>query len=163
MAEFVELGFQAHSALGYAGLFLILFHQPLANYSFELTHDFRGPMEGFVDHLRHHAQPTDTVAISYGDMPIKWYTGLRVIGGLTGENLEDARHARWIIIRKYFNCTQGLIVTKYLQSQLHEAQYRKVTLDAPDTPYENREDPQNHLYRTATGEDRAIIYERIPN
>jgi len=63
-------------------------------------------MEGFVGHLRQYAQPTDTVAISYGDMPIKWYTGLRVIGGLTGENLEDAGHARWVIIRKYFNCTK---------------------------------------------------------
>jgi hypothetical protein len=161
VAEIIELGFQAHTALGSVGLFLVLFHQPLSNYYYELTHDFRGPMEGFVGHLRQYAQPTDTVAISYGDMPIKWYTGLRVIGGLTGENLEDAGHARWVIIRKYFNCTQGLVVTKYLQSQLQEGRYRKFTLDAPDTPYENREDPQNHLYRTATKEDRVVIYERI--
>jgi hypothetical protein len=161
IAEFVDLGFQAHPALGCVGLMLFLVYQPLSNYCYELTHDFRGPMEGFVDYLRQNAQPTDTVAISYGDMPIKWYTGLRVTGGLTGENLEDARHARWLIIRKHFNCTQGLVVTKYLHSQLQEGQYRKIILDAPDTPYENREDPQNHLYRTATKEDRVIIYERI--
>jgi len=162
IAEIVELGFQAHPVLGYVGLFLVLLHQPLINYCYELTHDFRGPMEGLVGHLRQYAQPADTVAISYGDMPIKWYTGLRVIGGLTGENLEGARHARWVIIRKYFNCTQGLVVKQYLQSQVQSGQYRKFILDAPDTPYENREDPQNHLYRTATGEDHVVIYERIP-
>ena len=161
ITEIVELGFQAHPMLGCVGLVVVLLHQPFSNYCFELTHDFRGPMEGLVGHLRQYAQPSDTVAISYGDMPIKWYTGLCVIGGLTGDNLENAHHARWIIIRKHFNCAQGLVVTNYLRSQVQSGQYRKFILDAPDTPYENREDPQNHLYRTATEEDRVVIYERI--
>jgi 4-amino-4-deoxy-L-arabinose transferase-like glycosyltransferase len=162
VAEIIELGFQAHHLLGYAGLLLILVHQPLSNYCFELTHYFKGPMEGLVSYLHQYAQPTDTVAISTGDMPIKWYTGLRVIGGLTGENLEGARHARWVIIRKYFNCTQALEAKQYLQSQVQTGHYRKILIDAPDTPFENREDPQNHLYRTATKEDRVVMYERIP-
>ena len=162
IAGIIELGFQAHLALGYIGVFLVILYQPLINYSYELTHSFRGPMEGLVNYLNKNAQPADTVAISYGDMPIKWYTGLRVIGGLTGENLEEASHARWVIIRKHFNCSQGLIVTKYLQSQVQSRQYRKIILDAPDTPYENREDPQNHLYRTAIGEENVVIYERVP-
>jgi len=161
LAEIVEMGFQSHPILGYIGLFLILLHQPLPKYIFELTHDFKGPMEGLVAHLRQNANSADTVAISYGDMPIKWYTGLRVIGGLTGENLENTRNARWIVIRKHSNCTQGLFVKKHLEAQVKRGKYRKRILEAPDTPYENREDPQNHLYRTATGEDNVIIYERI--
>jgi 4-amino-4-deoxy-L-arabinose transferase-like glycosyltransferase len=162
VAEIIELGFQANPMLGCVGLFVVLLHQPLLNYCFELTHDFRGPMEGLVGHLRQYAQPSDTVAITYGDMPIKWYTGLRVIGGLTGDNLESASHARWIIIRKHFNNPQDLVGKNYLRSQVQRGQYRKIILDAPDTPYENREDPQNHLYRTAAEEDRVIIYERVP-
>ena len=162
IAEIVELGFQAHPLLGYIGLLVVLLHQPLLNYSFELTHDFKGPMEGIIGHLRHYAQPSDTVAITYGDMPIKWYTGLRVVGGLTGENLDEAHHARWVIIRKHFICSQGFVVTKYLQSQMQAGQYRKLILDAPDTPFENREDPKKHLYRTDTGEDHVVIYERMP-
>jgi 4-amino-4-deoxy-L-arabinose transferase-like glycosyltransferase len=162
MAELVELGFQSHKALGYIGIFLVLSYQPLLNYGYELTHDFKGPMEGLVGHLRKHAQPTDSVAISYGDMPIKWYTGLSVIGGLAGDKLDSVSHVRWVIIRKHFNCTQGLVMTKYLKSQVEKGQYQKFVLDAPDTPYENREDPENHLYRTAVGEDSVVIYERIP-
>ncbi|MGD0589223.1 MAG: glycosyltransferase family 39 protein [Bacteroidota bacterium] len=161
IAEIIELGFQAHPALGCVGLFLILFPQPLSNYCFELTHDFMGPMEGIVDHLRQYAQPTDTVAISYGDMPVKWYTGLRVIGGLTGENLERASHARWVIFRKHIICEKDKMVADYLSNKITWSNYHKIVLDVPDTPYENREDPQNHLYRTATKEDRVVIYERI--
>jgi len=162
LAEITELGFKSHPVLGYAGIFLILIYQPLPSYFYELTHGFKGPMEGLVTHLRQYAGPTDTVAISYGDMPIKWYTGLHVIGGLTGENLENTRNARWVIIRKYVNCAPVINVKQHLESQVQKGQYRKYVLDAPDTPYENREDPQNHLFRTATEEDKVVIYERIP-
>jgi 4-amino-4-deoxy-L-arabinose transferase and related glycosyltransferases of PMT family len=161
VAEIIELGFQANPMLGYIGLIVVLLHQPLLNYGFELTHNFKGPMEGLVGHLRQYAQPSDTVAISYGDMPIKWYTGLCVIGGLTGDNLVNVSHARWIIIRKYFNSMQDLNEKNYLLSQVQEGLYRKFILDAPDTPFENREDPQKHLYKTAVGEDSVVIYERI--
>ena len=161
VAEIVELGFQANAFLGCVGLLFFLLNKPLSNYYFELTHDFRGPMEGLVGHLRQYAQPTDTVAITYGDMPIKWYTGLRVIGGWTGDNLEGSNNARWVIIRKYHFGNIGLAMKDYLTSQVKNGKYRKFILFAPDTPFENREDPQEHLYRTATGEDRVVIYERI--
>jgi hypothetical protein len=53
------------------------------------------------------------------------------------------------------------MVADYLSSKITWSNYRKIILDVPDTPYENREDPQNHLYRTSTKEDRAVIYERV--
>ena len=161
VAEIVELGFQAHPLLGSLCLLSLLVHQPLLNYGYELTHDFNGPMEGIIGYVGHHAQTTDTVAITYGDMPIKWYTHMRVIGGLTGENLDEARHARWIIIRKNFICSQGFVVTQYLRALIRRGTYRKIILNAPDTPYENREDPKKHLYRTATGVDHVVLYERV--
>ncbi len=162
VAEIIELGFQANLMLGYISLIVVLLHQPLSNYCYELTHDFKGPMEGLVKYLHRYAQPNDTVAITYGDMPLKWYTGLYVIGGLTGENMENVSHARWVIIRKHVISMKDLVVENIFYSQMHEKQYRKFILDAPDTPYENREDPEEHLYRTATGEDSVIVYERTP-
>jgi 4-amino-4-deoxy-L-arabinose transferase-like glycosyltransferase len=161
-AEIVELGFQANPLVGCIGLFVVFLHQPLSDYYFELTHDFKGPMEGLVGHMKRYAQPTDTIAITYGDMPLKWYTNLRVIGGLSGDNLEGARYARWVIIRKYAISIKDLVVANNLYSQMLGKQYRKLIIDAPDTPYENREDPKEHLYRTATEEDSVVIYERIP-
>ena len=69
-------------------------------FAYELTHDFDGPIEGIVKTLRQHANPDDVVAINYGDLPVKFYTGLRVVGGLTGEDLEPIAEADWIILRR---------------------------------------------------------------
>lgn len=162
VAEIVELGFQANPLLGCVGLLIVFLHQPLSNYCFELTHDFKGPMEGLVGYLHQYAKSTDTVAITYGDMPIKWYTGLRVIGGLTGENLEGVSHARWVIFRKHTICEKDKMVADYFHAKFFLPKYRKIIIAAPDTPFENREDPQNHIYRTVTGEDSVVIYERMP-
>ncbi len=161
IAEVIELSFQTYPLFGGVCVVIFLLNQPLSDYYYELTHNFKGPMEGLVGHLRQYAQPWDTVAITYGDMPIKWYTGLYVIGGCTGENLEGASKARWVIFRKHIVCDKDFAVGRYLITHVPWKQYRKIILDAPDTPYENREDPENHLYRTADSEERVVIYERI--
>ena len=160
-AEIVESGFQANTVLGISGLILFFLHQPLIDYSNELTHDFKGPMEGIVGYLHQYAKPTDTVAITYGDMPIKWYTRLRVIGGLTGEDLNGATLARWVIFRKHIICDKDAVVARYLVEHLNPKHYRRIVISAPDTRYENREDPREHLYRTDTKEDSVVIFEKI--
>ena len=50
-------------------------------------------MEGIVSYLSENAEEDDVVAITYGDMPLKFYTDLRVVGGLTGEGLSPAKNA----------------------------------------------------------------------
>jgi 4-amino-4-deoxy-L-arabinose transferase-like glycosyltransferase len=159
-AEIIESGFRVHPVCGTVCMIAFILNQPLLNYYHELTQDFKGPMEGLVGYLHQNAQPTDTVAITFGDMPIKWYTGLRVIGGLTGENLEGTKRARWVILRKHINCEKDEAVAEYLLIHLPWKQYRRIVLPAPDTPYENREDPEKHLFQTAIGEDSVAIYER---
>src|SRR5206468_8494780 len=72
---------------------------PLDGFVYEITHDYDGPEEGIVEFLRQHARPADVVAMVNGDLPVKFYTGLRVVGGLTGEDLAEARDADWIILR----------------------------------------------------------------
>jgi 4-amino-4-deoxy-L-arabinose transferase-like glycosyltransferase len=161
-AEIIEYGFRIKPVWGFAGLLIFIINQPLHSYFYELTHDFRGPVEGMVSYFRQHARPDDVIAITYDDLPIKWYTDLRVIGGLTGESLAEAGRARWIVLRKHIICEKDSAVANYLIRNVPWARYARIVLDAPDTRYENREDPQLHLYRTASREDRVIIYERIP-
>jgi 4-amino-4-deoxy-L-arabinose transferase-like glycosyltransferase len=60
---------------------------PLHRFAYEITHDFDGPIEGIVKFLDENAREGDTVAITYGDLPVKFYTDLRVLGGLTGEDI----------------------------------------------------------------------------
>jgi 4-amino-4-deoxy-L-arabinose transferase-like glycosyltransferase len=135
---------------------------PIAQYLYEIRHDYDGPIKGIVTYLNAHAARGDVVAVSYGDLPIKWYTGLRVVGGLTGEPLDPAKDARWVIFRKYTISNKDRAVKTYLTQHLDRSRYEKITLDFPDLAFENREDPDLHRYRTVTDESRVVIYRRIP-
>jgi 4-amino-4-deoxy-L-arabinose transferase-like glycosyltransferase len=147
--------------LGAAFLVLVLPWGSLSRYGYELTHDFRGPMEGIVGYLRDNAKPTDVVAITYGDMPLKFYTPLRVVGGLTGEDLRPAATAQWVIPRKYVMNEGALRVARYLDQNVPWYKYEPIPLDAPDTAWQNREDPEWHRYATVVDEDPVMIFKRV--
>jgi 4-amino-4-deoxy-L-arabinose transferase-like glycosyltransferase len=133
----------------------------LDDFAYELTHDFDGPIEGIVSHLEQHARPGDTVAMTYGDLPIKFYTDLRVIGGLTGEDLAEAAEAEWIIPRRSVGSREERRVKQLLTSQLSPKTHRRFVIDSPDTQFENRENPAMHRYRTERPTyPRVVIYGR---
>lgn len=149
-------------AAGAALIALWLATGSLRDYADELRHDFSGPIEGIVGFLEAHAREGDTVAISYGDLPLKFYTNLRVVGGLTGEDLGEAREARWVIRRRRTNTHEDRRVRDELTAIVRRGGYRRHVIDAPDTLFENREDPRVHRYRSAGSEvPRVVIFERI--
>jgi hypothetical protein len=153
--------FRRSQALGIAALALWLAAGPLPRFLGEITHDFDGPIEGIVRFLRENARPDDVVAISYGDMPLKFYTKLRVIGALTGEDPETARGADWIIIRRHTNTDADARMKQALERIVAAGGYRRREIDYPDTQYENREDPRLHRFRTAPKRTpRVVIWER---
>lgn len=133
----------------------------IGDYFYEITHDYDGPCEGIVRYLNEHCNPGDVVAITYDDMVLKFYTNMRIVGGLTGEPIEPAKNARWVIIRKYVHLAFDAKVRMYLTKNVEWDKYRKIILNYPDTPWENRESPDGHLFRTCTDEDKVVIYERV--
>jgi len=132
----------------------------LEDFVYELRHDYDGPIEGIVRFLEDHARPSDTVAIVYGDLPVKFYTGLRVVGGLTGEDVEAARGAEWIILRRHNLAPVSRRIRDVLRRFVAEGGYRRHEIDYPDTAFENREDPRQHRFRTALHAPRVEIWER---
>jgi hypothetical protein len=133
----------------------------MKNFLYELTHDYDGPIEGIVKYLNANGNKDDIVAITYGDMPLKLYTNMRIIGGLTGQDLSDAKKAQWVIIRKYVISDQEQAVRKYLSENLSSNDYEEIKINYPDIPFENREDPMIHHFRTVTNEDRVTILHKI--
>jgi 4-amino-4-deoxy-L-arabinose transferase-like glycosyltransferase len=131
------------------------------DYLYEITHDYDGPIEGIVCYLNEHGDSNDIVAITYGDMPLKFYTKMRIVGGLTGEDLEPAQNARWVILRHNVLNDNDKAVMDYLLRNQVGKNYRMIKLNYPDTPWQNREDPENHYFRTCTSADKVIIFERI--
>jgi 4-amino-4-deoxy-L-arabinose transferase-like glycosyltransferase len=133
----------------------------LRGYLYELTHDFAGPVEGIVAFLRENGRDGDVVAISYGDMPLKFYTDLRVIGALTGEDPESARAADWIVIRRHANTEADARMKRTLERIVAAGGWRRHEIDAPDTQFENREDPALHRFRSASPRaPRVAVWER---
>jgi hypothetical protein len=94
-------------------------------------------------------------------MPLKFYTRMRVVGGFTGEDLTPALKAQWVIFRHNIVYIHDYLVAKYLQDHLRKQDYRRIKIDYPDVAFDNREDPEGHLYRTATGVPPVIILQRI--
>lgn len=157
----VERCMKFHFAVGIAAIIIFAYPQPAVDYFYEITHDYDGPIEGIVKYLNENAKKNEVVAITYEDLPLKFYTEMRVVGGLTGEDLSPAKEADWIIIRKYVICDKDGRVREYLIQNVSWHQYERITLDYPDTPFENRESPQEHLYRTVTHEDGVVIYRKM--
>ena len=150
-----------HTLVFVAAVAWVILSGNIGRYLHEITHDFRGPIRGITDYLQQNAKPSDVVAISYGDLPIKFYNHLRVVGGLTGEDLTPGRRADWIIMRKHVTCVKDLEVARYLQHNVDWKSYTRITIDAPDTIFENREDPAVHLFESNTTEDKVVILKRI--
>ena len=143
-----------------AAVVLVILSGSITSYFYEITHTFNGPVKGITDYLADHGRPTDTVAVTYGDLPIKFYTQMRVVGGLAGDDLSIASYADWIILRKHIICAKDLEVARYLQRTVNWQNYVPVTIDAPDTVFENREDPALHLFRSNTTEGKVVIWRR---
>lgn len=160
-ALIVYAAFRAHALFGAAVLVFLISTQPLAAYYGEITlKDYTGPMEAASKYLNAHANPGDTVLVTYGDLTLKFYTELRILGGYTGERLEPARNADWVIVRKHNNSPYETPVRRFIAENIDLSKYEKIVLDAPDLAFENRECPRLHRYCTDKNEDNVILYKR---
>jgi hypothetical protein len=144
---------------------LWLYGSQLDRWATELREDMHGPVSGLAAFFQTHARAGDVLAISYEDLPLKFYTSMRVLGGLTGEDLSDAARADWIVVRHHGNTHADKAVRRRLLALLraNPQAYARHELDAPDTPFENREEPRLHRYRTATSPrfPRVVVFERL--
>ncbi|MCK4752405.1 MAG: glycosyltransferase family 39 protein [Planctomycetes bacterium] len=135
-------------------------HLNFFDYIEEITHDYDGPIEGMVKFLNENADDDDTVAITYGDMPLKFYTNLRIIGGLTGEDLTPALQADWVIVRKYHSGKADLKVKRYFLQNISPYKYERIVIDYPDILWENRPSPYRHEFRTVKDEEKVVIHRK---
>ena len=149
-----------HPLVFYVVVVWVVLSGNLTSYLYEITHTFNGPIKGITNYLAEHGKPTNTLAVTYGDLPIKFYTNMRVVGGLAGDDLSVAKDADWIILRKYVTCVKDLAVANYLRRNVNWQNYVPITIDAPDTLFENREDPALHLFRSNTTEDKVVIWKK---
>lgn len=124
-------------------------------YGYELTHVYRGPMDGVVDLLAREGKPGQTVKIPYEDHTLLFYTPwLRVEPIVHSEDFARETFPDWIVLRRDWLPT-GFLKSDYF----HRIQnsYQEIILDAPDIPWQNRPDPGYHRFQS----DRSVPSVRV--
>nr|MBC7244115.1 hypothetical protein [Chloroflexota bacterium] len=134
----------------------IRFRSDLWMYAQELTHSYAGPIEGLVGYLSQHAKPGQTVLVNYEDLPLQFYTNLRVLGGFAARGVLSDQQPDWVIDRKHGHYRD------ILAAILAAASYERIEIPYPDIRNENREEAYKHYYLlTAQGdEDHVVLYRR---
>lgn len=161
IGRIVIVPLRQHVLLSLAIVAFLVIRSPLPDYLGELTRDFDGPVEAIVGRLEAQGSPQQSVAITYGDLPLKFYTGMRVYGGLTGEDLANAATADWVILRAHAISRKDMRFRQFLMQRVDWNRYRRITLDRVDTRFENREEPDTHRFRTAADGPPVTIFRRV--
>ena len=125
------------------------------NYYTELTHDYDCPNEGIVLFLRQNAAAGDIVVANYGELPIAFYTGLDVAGGLSGYRLESIAQPEWIIDRRNGPYRDEL------DRMIAQGSYEAIEIPYPDLPWGNRPVPEYHKFTTVHDVPNVVIHRRM--
>jgi hypothetical protein len=123
-------------------------------YAQELTHAYEGPNEGLVAYFSEYAQPGQTLLVNYEDLPLMFYTKLRVLGGLGAHGLDGNLQPDWVVDRRHGPYRERLAAIVAAGS------YERIELPYPDIRWENRPEPGVHNYLTVRGADPVILYKR---
>lgn len=130
----------------------------LLEFAGELTHPYRGPIDGVVDLLKEQGRAGDSVKISYGDIPLIFYLPDRKIEPfLSPEQFGNETTPDWIILRKDWLPSGFLESPAYRRIQ---ERYRQIHLDAPDIPWQNRPDPGYHRFQTDVHAPPVVAFHR---
>jgi hypothetical protein len=127
----------------------------LMNYAYELSHDYDGPDEGIVLFLREYAAPSDTVLANYGELPIAFYTGLDVAGGLAAYRLGEVNNPEWVIDR------EGGPYREEMALVTAQGGYEAIAIPYPDILWGNRPAPEYHKFATVHGVPEVVIHRRL--
>ncbi len=123
----------------------------------ELSHPYRGPMDGVVELLLNQAQAGQTLKIPYEDHPILFYTRLKVEPVVRMEDFGRPTYPDWIVLRRDW-LPEGFFESPYYQKI--QADYESLILDAPDIPWQNRPDPGFHRFRTDRKAPPVVVFKR---
>ncbi|MBI4172200.1 MAG: glycosyltransferase family 39 protein [Actinobacteria bacterium] len=138
-------------------------------YVHEITHDVPGPIAGIVRHLRGAARPGERLFISYGDLPLRFYTDLEVRGGQGCQSLVGWPLPDWIIRRHFFRFRPNSPgaeedeerTIRYLRTEVPVGRYRESRLPVVDTIWENIPEPALHVYREPREGPRVTINRKV--
>jgi len=139
---------------------------PLKLYMTELIHPYPD-VNASLSHFFQKSGDGDTILVSYGDLPLQFYTSCRVLGGLQGRVPSPENPPQWVvknlISRRYREDTFTKSDDYILNHLALKEKYEPVVLPYPDETYGNREDPYyHHFVPPAPPYYPLVIYRQKP-
>ncbi len=135
-----------------------------AEYAGELIRPHTGPIGAVVKLLQERARPGDVVWATYGDLPLRFHTGLRVYGGLGVGGIPRLPRPDWVLVRAWITPDSRAgdrRLYEHIRRTLRQEDYKRWILDVPDTPWENRPELDEHHFRIPEGYPPITIHQRI--
>lgn len=127
---------------------------------YEITHPYRGPLDGIVEFFNTHRTPRATCYIDNEPESLAFHTGMKLI---PNEELSDRDKPDWIVLRGdhlYLEREDPPSpVTLKLRKILHSHPYRKIRLNVPAWRINNSYDIQLHLFQSPRFADKVVIYQ----
>ncbi len=123
---------------------------PLQLYLTELVDGYPDVNQNLIEFFQKNAEPDDTILVTYSDLPLQFYTDLKVIGGLQDRIPEDGTLPDWVVKRQISRTNRDdLLVSSddYILNRLDlGAHYEKLPQEFNDEMFGNRPDPYYHRF-----------------
>ena len=127
-----------------------------------------GPLGRAVEFLDRHANPHDVALITFGDLPLRFHTRLRIVGGESGEDLRGLPPPDWVVWRPFFRMRPRTPATEEDQKRMRAFlaalpwnEYERVAFSPRDTVWSNNPEPELRLHRWPPDAPRLAIYRRV--
>ncbi len=123
---------------------------PLKLFLTELTTGYPDVNQHLIDFFQTQARPEETILVTYGDLPLQFYTPHQVMGGLQGTTPPPPRVPDWVVKRWHSRWDRDYQLIKsedYILRELRlEEDYQEIILPAEDEIFGNRADPYYHRF-----------------
>jgi hypothetical protein len=142
-------------------------------YLYEITHQYRGPLDGIVKYVKKHGSEDDTFLMNHEDISFAFHTNLRQI-----YEIPFPEPPNWIILRKNSSIASVLKITaenrggtkkkedfyrKYVFDYIKNNNYQKIVLDYPAKRVNNLYEIQLHQFKTPKSDRNVVIYRHLEN
>ena len=135
---------------------------PIKNFLVELFSEYPDVNQSLINFFNRHAKPGEVILVSYGDLPLQFYTPFQIMGGLQGRVPLD--NPDWVVKKGYTRYNREYYLNKsetvILRRLDLSKDYQMVVLPCPDDFFGNRADPYYHRFLPPEWMPRLVVYRK---
>ena len=128
---------------------------------YEISHDYRGPLDAVVEFFKTHGKPGDSCYIDSELESLSFYTGMKMI---PNSELSPSHAPDWIVLRGqdhlFVKAEDLSSKARNVKEVLQSNAYNRIELDAPAIWVNNTYDIQIHEFRSPSSTDQVVVYQR---